>query len=129
MTAPAAVRAWHEVAAARDPQRLPALLADDVVFHSPAVHAPQVGAAVTTAYLTAALAVLGPSLRYVGEWYGPDSAVLHFHADLGGVVVEGVDMLRWDEHDLLTDFTVMVRPLRGLQALIERMAAALRELG
>lgn len=34
---------------------LAALLDDEVVFHSPVVHTPQVGKAVTTMYLTAAL--------------------------------------------------------------------------
>ena len=53
------------------------------------------------------------------------SAVLEFEADLDGTVVQGVDMLRWGPDGRLTEFTVLVRPLRGLQALIERMAARL----
>jgi hypothetical protein len=122
---PAAVAAWHRIAETRDPELLDALLADDVVFRSPAVFAPQEGKAITTKYLAAAVLVLGPTLRYVGEWYGPSSAVLEFEADLGGVMVHGVDMLAWNEQDKLTGFTVMVRPLRGLQALMEPMAAEL----
>jgi hypothetical protein len=122
---PAPLAAWHAVAAALDPAGLDALLAEDVVFRSPAVYAPQRGKAVTTAYLTAALHVLGPTLRYVGEWSDATSAVLEFEADLDGTVVQGVDMLRWGPDGRLTEFTVLVRPLRGLQALIDRMAARL----
>ena len=129
MSAPAAVRAWHEVAEARDPALLADLLADDAVFRSPAVYAPQPGKAVTTAYLSAALVVLGPTLRYVEEWHGERSAVLELEADLDATFVQGVDMLRWDDHGRITEFTVMVRPLRGLQALIERMAAQLGGTG
>ena len=55
------------------------------MFRSPAVHTPQEGKAITTAYLSAALVVLGPSLRYVREWYGSDSAVLEFEATLDGL--------------------------------------------
>ena len=122
---PAPLAAWHVVAAALDPAGLDALLADDVVFRSPAVYEPQRGKAVTTAYLSAALDVLGPSLRYVAEWADERSAVLEFEADLDGTFVQGVDMLRWGPDGRLTEFTVLVRPVRGLQALIERMARRL----
>jgi hypothetical protein len=77
-------------------------------------------------YLAGALKVLGPTLRYVGEWHAPDSAVLEFEADLEGVFVQGVDLMRWNADGRLTSFTVMVRPLRGLEKLIELMQ---RELG
>jgi hypothetical protein len=122
---PAAVRAWHAVVQSGDPALLDDLLADDVVFRSPAVFRPQEGRAVTTHYLTSAMAVLGPSLRYVGEWHGETSAVLEFEADLDGVYVQGVDMLRWNEAGKLTGFTVLVRPMRGLNKLVELMAQEL----
>ena len=64
---------------------------------------------------SAALKVLGPSLRYVSQWHDEASAVLEFEADLGGVYVQGVDILRWNAEGKLVSFTVMVRPLRGLQ--------------
>jgi hypothetical protein len=118
---PSALRSWHAVTAARDPALLDALLADEVEFRSPAVFAPQKGKALTTLYLAGALRVLGPSLRYVGEWYDESSAVLEFEADLDGVYVQGVDMLRWNTDSKLISFTVMVRPLRGLEKLIELM--------
>ena len=76
MERPAPVAAWHAVAASRDASGLSSLLADDVVFRSPAVHTPQEGKTLTTAYLSAAMVVLGPSLSYVREWYAEDSAVL-----------------------------------------------------
>jgi len=61
------------------------LLADEVVFRSPAVFAPQQGRALTVRYLTSAMLVLGPSLRYISQWHDHNSAVLEFEADLGGV--------------------------------------------
>ncbi len=122
---PAAVRSWHAVVQSRDPALLDDLLADDVVFRSPAVFTPQQGKAVTTRYLSSAMVVLGPSLRYVGEWHGETSAVLEFEAELDGVYVQGVDMLRWNDEDKLVSFTVMVRPIRGLQKLVELMAREL----
>jgi hypothetical protein len=118
---PQAVKAWHAVVECGDPALLDSLLADDVVFRSPAVYAPQPGKDLTMLYLRSAMAVLGPSLRYVGEWYGPSSAVLEFEAELDGMYVHGVDMLRWNDDDRLVSFTVMVRPMRGLTKLVELM--------
>ena len=88
--------------------------------------APQEGRALTASYLSAAVKVLGPSLRYVSQWHDQVSAVLEFEADLGGVYVQGVDILRWNAEGKLVSFTVMVRPLRGLQKLVDLMA---RQLG
>jgi hypothetical protein len=118
---PRVVQDWHAVVESGDPTLLDGLLADDVVFRSPAVFAPQQGKDLTTLYLRSAMVVLGPSLRYVGEWYGPSSAVLEFEAELDGLYVHGVDMLRWNDDDRLVSFTVMVRPMRGLQKLVELM--------
>jgi hypothetical protein len=116
---------WHRVVETRDPSLLADLLADDVVFHSPAVYAPQEGKEITTAYLTAALRVLGPSVRYTAEWSDESGAVLEFEAKLDDKLVHGVDILRWGVDDRLTSFTVMVRPVQGLQALMAHMARAL----
>ena len=125
MDRPSPLERWHAVVESRDPAGLDALLADDVVFRSPAVHTPQEGKVVATAYLTAAIAVLGPTLAYVHEWYAEDSAVLEFTATLDGLSAHGVDMLRWGEDGRLTEFTVMVRPFKALTSLMELMAAEL----
>ena len=126
---PAPVAAWHAIAESRDPANLDALLADDCTFRSPAVHRAQEGKALTTAYLAAAIVVLGPSLRYVEQWWTEaadgGSAVLEFEAELDGRTVHGVDMLRWNADGRLTSFTVMVRPIRGLESLIAAMGTEL----
>lgn len=122
---PAPLAAWHRIADARDPAGLDGLLADDCVFRSPAVHTPQAGKAITTAYLSAALVVLGPTLAYHHEWSDDSSAVLEFAAELDGLSVHGIDMLRWGSDGRLTEFTVMVRPFKALTKLMELMAAEL----
>ena len=122
---PAPLRRWHAVVESKNPALLDDLLADEVVFRSPAVFAPHEGKALTASYLSAAMKVLGPSLRYVSQWHDHASAVLEFEADLDGIYVQGVDILRWNTEEKLVSFTVMVRPLRGLQKLAELMAVQL----
>lgn len=122
---PAPVQAWHALVESGHPAGLDALLADDCVFRSPAVHRPQQGKDVTKAYLAAALVVLGPTLTYLAEWCSDDSAILEFEAEVDGRTVHGIDMLRWNAEGRLTSFTVMVRPLRGLEAVIGAMSTEL----
>lgn len=123
---PLPVRRWHALVESRDPAGLDEFLADDAVFRSPAVHAPQGGKPTVTAYLTAALDVLGPSLTYHRQWWQDGSAVLEFTAEVEGREVHGVDLLRWDATGRVIEFTVMVRPLRGLEALVSLMGERLR---
>ncbi|MBS42653.1 MAG: polyketide cyclase [Nocardioides sp.] len=122
---PPTIAAWHDLVADPEPDALRAMLSPRVRFCSPAVHTPQEGPEITFAYLWAAVHVLGPTLRYQHEWYDDRSAVLRFTARVDGLDVEGVDLVEWDDDGLVTDFTVMVRPFKGLQALIGAMAARL----
>ena len=122
-----ALDAWHQIVAARDARGLDALLADEVVFYSPVVYTPQVGKAITTMYLAAALRVFGnETFRYVREVVGERDAVLEFVVEIEGVSVNGVDMIRWNEAGQITEFKVMLRPLKAVNLIHEKMAALLR---
>ncbi len=123
---PAALSHWHAIASARDPRRLPELIAEDCVFHSPVVHTPQAGRARVVGYLAAAIAVLGnDSFRYVREIVGAHDAVLEFTTVLDGIEINGVDLIRWNDAGQIVDFKVMVRPLKAMNLLHEKMAALL----
>lgn len=118
--------AWHRIVQGRDGDALRALLSDDVVFHSPVVHTPQRGRALTAWYLAAALQVLGnPSFRYVREVASGHDAVLEFEVEVDGVHINGVDMIRCDDAGRIVDFKVLVRPLKAIQMLHQKMAAML----
>jgi hypothetical protein len=119
---------WHQIVRTRDASRLAALLADDVVFHSPVVHTPQVGKAITTKYLAAAIRVFGnESFRYVREVRGDRDAVLEFRVEIDGVVVNGVDILTWNDAGQVVEFKVMLRPLKAVQLIHQKMATLLQE--
>ncbi len=124
---PDAIERWHAYMEAPSAAALDALLDNDVVFQSPAVHTPQRGKAITLKYLGAAATVLGnPSFRYTGEWRAERSAVLEFECEIdGGIKVNGVDIIAWNDAGLITNFKVMVRPMKALNAVVPLMAAAL----
>ena len=120
---------WHRLVAARNSDGLDGLLADDVVFHSPAVDTPQTGKALTQQYLAAAFQVFsGGSFRYVRELAGERGAVLEFEVEIEGVPVNGVDMIRWDEAGRIVEFKVMLRPLKALKLVQQKTAALLPAL-
>lgn len=117
---------WHELVRSRRVDGLDALLADDVVFHSPVMHSPQVGRTVAKQYLSAALAVFfDASFRYVRELRGPHDAVLEFVVEIDGITVNGVDMIRWNDRGEIVDFKVMLRPLKAINLIHQKMGAML----
>jgi hypothetical protein len=123
----ATLSTWHELVKSRNARDLDSLLADEVVFHSPVVHAPQVGKAITIQYLSAAFHVFfNESFRYVREVTGPTDAVLEFQVDIDGISVNGVDMLKWDAQGRIVEFKVLIRPLKAINLIHQKMAAMLQ---
>jgi hypothetical protein len=124
------VELWHEIVEARDPSGLDELLDAEAVFLSPVVHTPQRGKALTRAYLAAAIHVFGnPSFRYVREIVGPTDAMLEFETTIDGILINGVDLLRWNESNRIVEFKVLIRPLKAIQLIHERMATMLAKGG
>lgn len=120
------LKTWHELAQSGNAEGLDDLLADNAVFHSPVVHTPQEGKAITKAYLAAAFGVLNNEhFEYLREIVDGNTAVLEFRTQLDGIVINGVDMIEWDETGRIRDFKVMVRPLKAINKLHEMMAAML----
>ena len=123
------LKAWHEIVVARDGSGLEALLAEDVVFHSPVVHTPQRGKAICTLYLRGALHVLNNEhFRYAREVVAGRDAVLEFVTQIDGVHINGVDLIRWDEDGRIVDFKVMLRPLKAINIVHQKMGELLQRL-
>jgi hypothetical protein len=119
---------WHQLVDSNDPTGLVDLLADDATFHSPVVFTPQEGKAKTQMYLTAAFFVFfNDNFKYVREVIGPSDAVLEFETVIDGITVNGVDMISWGEDGRITDFKVMLRPLKGVNIIHQMMAEMLKK--
>jgi len=124
------IATWHRLVETRDVDGLDAWLADDAVYHSPVVHTPQVGKAVTRHYLAAAFHVFfNETFRYVRELTGPRDAILEFEVELDGIRVNGVDMIRWNDAGQVVEFKVMLRPLKAVNLIHQKMGAMLQARG
>lgn len=118
---------WHRMVREQDPSGLATWLGEDAVFYSPVVHTPQRGRALTAAYLGAAFRVFfNPQFRYVREIVGPRDAMLEFETEIDGLLVNGVDLFRWNEQGQVIEFKVMIRPLKAIQLVHQKMAAMLQ---
>jgi hypothetical protein len=117
---------WHAVALSSDENAISALLHEDAVFESPVVHTPQRGKPITVKYLVSAGKVFSNTgFHYVGEWEGKNSLILEFNAEINGIKIDGIDMITWDEDGLITNFKVMVRPLKAMNMLHQKMGEIL----
>ena len=123
---------WHAYfTGGKDAAALRAMLAQDAVFHSPIVHTPQAGRDKVFAYLDAASRVLGgePSFTYVREIADGDELMMEFTATIDDILINGIDLVSFNADGLIQDFKVMVRPLKAVNLLWEKMGAELARMG
>ncbi len=129
---------WHRHLKGDLPGGLDALLHPDVVFYSPVVFTPQRGREITKLYLSAASQVLpgeAPSagvvestdgkFHYVKEILDGNHAVLEFETTVGDITVNGIDMITCDDEGMITEFKVMIRPKKAMEAVHAQMKAML----
>ena len=105
-----------------------ALLADDVVFRSPAVFKPYEGRETVSTILRTVFGVF-EDFRYTDELDGAGLHGLVFEARVGDRSLQGIDLLRLGADGRIAEFTVMIRPASGLIAVAERMGPALQAAG
>ncbi len=124
------LKRWHEVIeGGSEPAALTNIMREDAVFHSPVVHTPQKGRPIVVAYLSAAGQTLGnDSFEYLREVVDGNTAVLEFQTEMDGIQVNGIDMITFDDEGLITDFKVMVRPLKAVNKVWEMMGAQLERM-
>lgn len=113
---------FRDAVLARDPEAMEAVLADDVLFRSPAVHRAYDGKVATMVLLRSVLRVL-EDFRYTRSFAeeGGHGHVLEFAARVGDRDVQGVDVLGVGEDGLVAELTVLIRPLSALEAVVARM--------
>ena len=122
-----AIDQWHQMMATGRYDGLQELLADDCVFWSPVVHTPQRGRDLTLMYLTAAGQVFDTDFRYVREVKSGDTAVLEFECSVDDIHVNGIDMIRVENNQII-DFKVMIRPLKAVNKIHEKMMEMLAQV-
>ena len=92
------------------------------MFRSPAVYRPYHGRETVVALLAVVEQVF-ENFRYTNEWRDGSTTILFFEANVGDRDIQGIDILEEGPDGLVQSFTVMIRPLSGLQAVAAAVAA------
>ncbi|MBT4110152.1 MAG: nuclear transport factor 2 family protein [Pelagibacterales bacterium] len=119
------IKNWHNFVKTKQVSILDSLLSENIIFYSPVVHSPQKGLNIAKKYLEAASLVLfNSSFKYINETHNTNSAICEFECELNNIYINGIDIIEW-ENNKITSFKVMVRPLKGILLLKEKMAEIL----
>jgi hypothetical protein len=121
---------WHELIRTRDVERCRSWLADDIVFHSPAMADPKRGPDEVIEVLGLVVTRVFAGFQYHRELVTPRTWVLEFSATVGGTHCKGVDIIQWDRDcgepaARIAEFEVMIRPFPALAIVRNEMTRLL----
>ena len=130
---------WHRYRRSGLPDALEELLDDDVTYYSPVDDTPVFGKQLATRHLLAAAGIFPHGaaagfdravsrFRYTKQVVAGDTAALEFEADLYGIAVNGVDIIRCNNAGRIIEFRIFIRPLPALNAVQGRARAAFEGL-
>ena len=123
------IHKWHEVVDADNLNALDSIVADDAVFSSPVVFTPMEGKEITMMYLHAAGQSFNmQKFKYTREIHDGMNSVLEFETYIDDISVNGVDMIEWNKEGKISNFKVMIRPIKAVQKVQEKMVEALESL-
>lgn len=123
------ISSWHKVMKNYELDDLDNILSKDVIFFSPVVFKAMNGKEITKMYLSAAGKSFNlEKFQYTNEIHDGMHSILEFETYIDDISVNGVDMIEWDEDGKIVNFKVMVRPLKAVQKVQQKMVEALESL-
>ena len=121
------IKIWHEVVKSGEIAMLDNILDENCIFYSPVVFSPQKGKEATKKYLTAAAVVFADdSFKYTKELISSRLACLEFELILNEININGIDIISWNEEGKITEFKVMIRPLKAVEIIHKYMGEELK---
>lgn len=118
------MHAFRSVVEAREFDRLDEIFAEHVVCHSPIAFRPYRGRQAVTE-IVKIVATVFDDFTYESEIgsEGDDVHALVFNARVGALAIQGCDFLHTGPDGLIDELTVMLRPLKAVQAFAEQVTA------
>ena len=126
MTAKKYIDSWHTIFKSQELDKLDKIIADNAVFTSPVVFKPMEGKEITKMYLFAAGQSFNmDKFKYIREVHDGTNSIHEFETFIDDISVNGVDMIKWNNEGKIVDFKVMIRPLKAVQKVQEKMIESL----
>jgi hypothetical protein len=124
-----ALEVWHNFVKTRNTDGLSDFIADDAELYSPVVFKPIEGQFMVSMYLMAASQIIAnDNFKYIREISDDTNAFLEFETEIDGIIVNGVDMIKFTEDGKLQEIKVMVRPLKAVNIVHKKMGEYLEKM-
>ncbi|CAN5147938.1 hypothetical protein BH20ACI1_BH20ACI1_22430 [soil metagenome] len=116
---------FADALASKDLERYSQWFADDIRLYTPIHEEPTVGKQAACQILTVVFSIF-ENFRYPDIITGQQTHALFFRAEIEGISLEGIDYARTNENGLVTEFSVMMRPLQAITALSEAIGVKMQ---
>ena len=124
--------AWHKLFDSGNMHDLEMLLDKKAVFLSPLVFKPQEGRKLTAMYLKNAYEMFfangNESFKYVREIHSEKDSMLEFTCEIDDILINGVDIIKWNDEGKIQEFKVMIRPNKAIEKVKEKMSELLANM-
>ena len=120
------IEKWKDIIIKGDIKNLDALIHKNAIFNSPIVYSPQIGKKKVVQYLTAAVKIFkNKNFKYTKTLSNKNYTFAEFEAKFDNIVVNGIDLII-TENNLIYQFKVFLRPLKGINVVWEEMKRSLK---
>ena len=125
-------KAWHDLFDGGNLKDLEKLLDKNAIFYSPLVFKPQPGRKLTAMYLKNAYQMFfadgNKSFTYVREIHSDTDSMLEFTCEIDGILINGIDVIKWNEEGKIQEFKVFIRPNKAIEKVKEKMSELLANM-
>ncbi len=125
-------KAWHDLFDGGNLKDLEKLLDKNAIFYSPLVFKPQLGRKLTSMYLKNAYQMFfadgNESFTYVREIHSDTDSMLEFTCEIDGILINGIDVIKWNEEGKIQEFKVFIRPNKAIEKVKEKMSELLASM-
>jgi hypothetical protein len=117
---------WHRIVSEKDVEALGSMLAEDVSFGTPPYWDKLQGRDLTKHLLELIIDSI-EEFTYHREWREGRELALEFTGHVGGLELQGIDLISLDDRNVIRNLDVLMRPINAVMALREVITPKMAE--
>ena len=121
------IEEWKKIMSSGQTSNISKLIHEDAIFYSPVVFSPQKGKKKVIKYLSSAVEIFkNKNFLYKKIYNHKNFTFAEFEANFNNVIVNGIDLIS-TQNNLIYEFKVFVRPLKGIEVVWSSMREKLSQ--
>lgn len=121
------IEEWKKIMSSGQKSNISKLIHEDAIFYSPVVFSPQKGKKKVIKYLSSAVEIFkNKNFLYKKIYNHKNFTFAEFEANFNNVIVNGIDLIS-TQNNLIYEFKVFVRPLKGIEVVWSSMREKLSQ--